>query len=821
MILLIITTTINNIVAADSGDYKSRVINRFLEFYQHGIDEKLYLQTDKPHHYSTADTIWFKGFLVNAITHTPMAKSNFIYVQFVDEKGFLVKEIKVKRQEDSGFNGYIPLSSDLEPGNYSIRAYTKWMSSSDNDLFFQKTLKVITPLVDFSAEKEGVSQRDKTREEKREIKAEKTQNKALEARSGRLDFHLYFFPEGGALAAGVAQNVAFKAVAQDGLSIEVKGYLYNSKDERIGQFESSHLGMGVMQINLPYGEEYYVKVTSSEGLTKKIALPKSSLTDVGLTVKQVGEYVYYQPISLFAQVVEPLRAVIHSRGRIITVDEGELKNGRRISLRSLYPGVNVISLVNLSGDVVAERIFFKRPTLMPSVDISPDRNNYPSRSKATVSLNIKSSNGKPAQGQFAVSVVDDNVVESDPARDNILSYLLLSSEIKGHVESPGLYFADNSRLTDHKLDLLMMTQGWRRFDLERILDPKADLMRNEMYESVVNITGRVKSFWGTNARKTQLSVLSLNEDAQFFNIYYLDTTNVFNIKGVDIPEHTSFMIRVKGNNNGKYFTLKVDEETLPESKAAQFSREEEVVPFNFVHQTVEKFYDIDNLRNIEIKSVIVTADEADGMNYSRPPQYVETRAELRPFRKKSFFKLLHTYPDISVEEYAVYYRRGTDTIPPRAVKFIVNGNRENAPDVSLLTMDMIERVEFYDEYIYSDPFGISSGQDTGTFQITLVEGAVMPFWDMPNSVLYSPLGYQRVKKFYHPQYDTPQKREKSPKDYRMTIFWSGDITPDQDGNAEFEFYTADKDSSYRIVVEGVTTQGEICHTEALVKRDTK
>ncbi|MFI3283115.1 MAG: hypothetical protein SNG10_06335 [Rikenellaceae bacterium] len=817
---LFIIVTICNIVAADSSDYKSEVVDRFLTFYQHGIDEKLYLQTDKPLHYSTADTIWFKGFLVNAITHIPMAESNFIYVQLIDEKGYLVKEVKVKRRDDSGFNGYIPLDSELEAGNYSIRGYTKWMSGSDNDLFFEKTLKLITPIVDFSSEDEGVSQRNKTREEKREAKAEKSQSKSLEARSGRLDFFLYFFPEGGALAADVVQNVAFKAVAEDGLSIEVKGYLYNSKDQRIGQFASSHLGMGVMQICVPYGEEYYVKVTSSEELTKKIALPKSSLADVGLTVKQVGEYVYYQPISIFPQVVEPLKAIIHSRGRIITIDEGELKNGRRIALKSLYPGVNVISLVNLSGDVVAERIFFKRPEAMPSIDISPDSNNYPSRSKATISLNIKSSDGKPAQGEFAVSVVDANAIESDPAQDNILSYLLLSSEIKGHIESPGLYFADNSRLTDHKLDLLMMTQGWRRFDLERILDSKTDFKRGEIYESVVNITGQVKSFWGTKARKTQLSVLSLNEDAQFFNIYNLDSTNVFNIKNVNIPEYTNFMIRVKGNNNGKYYTLKVDKERLPESKAAKFAREESVMPFYFVNQTMEKFYDIDNLRNIEIKSVIVVADEADGMNYSRAPQYVETRADLRPFRKKSFFKLLHTYPDISVNDYEVYYKSGTDTIPQRPVKFFVNGNSESAPNVSLLTMDMIKKVEFYDEYIFDTSSDLSKGQDTGTFQITLVEGAVMPYWNMPNTVIHSPLGYQRTKTFYHPQYNTPLKREKSPKDYRITIYWSGDISPDEDGNAEFEFYTADKDSSYRIIVEGVTTQGEVCHSEALVRRDS-
>ena len=54
------------------------------------------------------------------------------------------------------------------------------------------------------------------------------------------------------------------------------------------------------------------------------------------------------------------------------------------------------------------------------------------------------------------------------SRDHILSYLLLSSELKGHIENPRYYFNENEDRTND-LDALMLTQGWRHYKYNKSL----------------------------------------------------------------------------------------------------------------------------------------------------------------------------------------------------------------------------------------------------------------------------------------------------------------------------------------------------------------
>ncbi len=804
LLIFQLIVVMNVAVAADPQEYYNKVSNSFLEYYKYGIDEKLYIQTDKPY-YSAGENIWLKGFLVNAITHRPLDLSNYIYVELTNRKGEIVNHIKIKRDSVSGFNGYFKLKPKMDAGDYSIRAYTKWMTNSNPDFFFEKTIEIVSPIPDDSMA--GQAQRDaieaaKTAKEKREDKKEaKDPDKKLE-------YDLQFFPEGGALIAGVPQMIAFKALAEDGLSMEVKGYIYNSKNERIAEFATVHQGMGMVQMIVPEGDQFYAKATSSEGLSKQFNLPLATSKEVSLKVSRVGTNIYYQALAADPNLLKGVKAIIHSRGRIITVDAGELQNPRRMPISQVYAGVSVISLVNQAQEVVAERIFFKKPTAMPTVDIRASKPDYDARTKATVVLNLKSSNGQPTQGQLAVSVLDDGAIQQDSTKDSALSYLLLSSEIKGHVENPGLYFSDNSRVMDSKLDMLMMTQGWRRFDLEKVLDPKIDHRRAIQYEDIVSIRGEVKGFFGNSARKPKLSLIC--QKLHLIDVYDLDENSKFNLMDVNIPDSAVYIIQAQGRNGGKTLTLKVDEEVLPTPHIAQYSRKEKVVPFEFVNQSIEKFYYEGGLTMIELESVVVTAEAVSTVENSEFATRTTGRTELETMAGATLTDLITTYMGIEVTDEDVYYRGSSSP-----VKFRVNNLDEEWTNLSTLSVDLIQQVDFFDSTASSGLFTDSNG---GVFNITLIDGASVPRLRLPNIVNYAPLGYQRIEKFYAPAYDTPSKKSNLPPDYRTTIFWSGDIVPDAAGNARFEFYTADKSTTYRIIVEGVTSQGEICHNELVIGR---
>ena len=85
-----------------------------------------------------------------------------------------------------------------------------------------------------------------------------------------------------------------------------------------------------------------------------------------------------------------------------------------------------------------------------------------------LSLSVTDIKGNPAEGVFSLSVTDADAVKADTMQPSLETYMLLASELKGHIENPNYYFKDNSARTAHHLDLLMMTQGWRRYELDNI-----------------------------------------------------------------------------------------------------------------------------------------------------------------------------------------------------------------------------------------------------------------------------------------------------------------------------------------------------------------
>jgi hypothetical protein len=76
-----------------------------------------------------------------------------------------------------------------------------------------------------------------------------------------------------------------------------------------------------------------------------------------------------------------------------------------------------------------------------------------------------------------------------------------------------------------------------------------------------------------------------------------------------------------------------------------------------------------------------------------------------------------------------------------------------------------------------------------------------------------PSGYQKPIEFYAPKYDTPEKRNAQAPDLRTTIHWQPVVQTDSAGVASFEFYTADEQTSYTVVVEGLTDEGKIIRQE--------
>ena len=122
-----------------SQNLKEGITNYFHSISQYP-QEKLYLHLDKPY-YAAGERIYWKGYLIDAISHIPQTQSNFIYIELVDRSNEIVNKSKIKREKDN-FHGSILLPADIPAGEYYLRAYTQWMMNAGEDYFYYHRLRI-------------------------------------------------------------------------------------------------------------------------------------------------------------------------------------------------------------------------------------------------------------------------------------------------------------------------------------------------------------------------------------------------------------------------------------------------------------------------------------------------------------------------------------------------------------------------------------------------------------------------------------------------------------------------------------------------------
>ena len=123
----------------DTLDIQQRII----DYYRHVPQEHIYIHTDRPY-YVPGDTVWMRAHLVDAVTHTPISRSKYIYVELLDNAAdTLCQRIIVRCDSDGVFANQLILPRHLPAGAYTLAAYTQWMRNFPAMRFFYKQLVVV------------------------------------------------------------------------------------------------------------------------------------------------------------------------------------------------------------------------------------------------------------------------------------------------------------------------------------------------------------------------------------------------------------------------------------------------------------------------------------------------------------------------------------------------------------------------------------------------------------------------------------------------------------------------------------------------------
>jgi len=803
------TTTIED-MAENISDYDKVVqhFNRQLSIYP---QEKIHLHTDRDV-YISGEKIWFKAYIADAQTHQYPTPSRYMYVELISPVDTLMYRVMV-RQSDGMFYGNLFLTEYVPTGNYTLRAYTRYMENLGDDYFFKKNIRIENLAA-------AINQQRPT------------------ANKGMLkdDFAISFFPEGGNLPEGVLCKVAFKALNINGYPETVSGELIDENGVHIAAVETFYAGMGVFELMPEAGKRFFLKCKNQKGLEKQFVLPQPSPVAYSLAANNSDHIMLVKVNRAVNSPDIPCYLLVHCRGEVLYFSEWDNMNEDVVFTEDEFPaGIIQFVLFDEQMNPLSERLVFNKNYDEVNVTFLTDKETYKTREHVISSLSLFDSNGNPLTGHLSVAITDDKDISVD-SMNTILSTLLLSSELKGYIDHPAWYLQDNSA-SAIALDYLMLTHGWRRYDVPAIVkgNPKHPQISFQVSQQ---ISGKIKNLILSRSVPDSEIVIMASDGA--VGLTSTDENGLFVYQDFEYPDSTTFIIQALSRRGSNRVELVMNMESFPKLIHATQSpfveipeiREEtknESEPNAFIMKAEQRSRYDEDMWMIYLDEVEITARRIDRRDAARLQYWANSsssatikRAEMEKSNLPYVSDYLRLTSGVTVyPDGKVYIRsmgpsgRAGNGLP----LVLIDGIEHEWPDTtstmtsrfqSPLDRIPVSEIESIDVFKGTDAvvFGVRGAN--GVISITTRRGENSPFVEKPNLIQYAPLGYQKPVEFYAPQYETVEAKHLIIPDFRTTIFWKPDIVISEDTEKTiFDFYTSDFPTTYSVVIEGLTTDGKI------------
>lgn len=765
--------------------------------------EKVYLHFDRPSYYA-GDDIWFKAYLVDGLTNKLSDNSNNLNVELVSPELKIIKQLVIRIDSGIG-NGDFILQNSIAPGNYLIRAYTNWMRNFGEMFFFERKIVIENGLKALNQPKQ---------EESKEI------------------VDVQFFPEGGQLIENVSTLIGFKAINGSGYGCNVKGKVISSVGDSVACFASTHLGMGNFTLVSKKGLDYFAVGYTGDGIPFKVKLPAALNTGYSLKVSDVDNEFLNVTINTNQETLDqfPLQELVivgTSHNSLCATSQIKLKgiaNSVNI-LKSEFPdGIAKITLMDKSGKIFSERIFYLHTDANNKLSIVPDRKVYAPRQKVTLNISVKDTSNNPVQAHLSVSVVNGDFVKGMDKKSSISSYLLLESEIKGHIEQPFYYF--DTTVTDRykALDNLLLTQGWRNYIWNWLSD--TTLTFNYPAEKGLNVSGRLRLILADKPIvNASISMYMGNTKyTSLFKVTTTDSNGKYNFDGLNFTGRQNIILCATnklGMNNG---LLSLDSiyptpapvnynlACKPEKKVKDFPEFNELS--NNVAETSPKYISQNKYHlsdTIPLNEVSIIANKhinetVDGhTRLYGVPDFSMTVTD-KMYASKNVFRTLQGRVaglDIIGEQQSGYKFRFHGM--PGEPLFLIDGKEADQNEMLSLNMLAVDKIEVIKDGGKLALYGMHSS--FGVISILTKRG----YYGSKQSGLYSinqsVYGYCQSRTFYIPKYDINPLEDDRPDLRETTICWKPNVVTDTDGNATVSFFNAGDKANIIIDVQGIAESG--------------
>ncbi|HWI94243.1 MAG TPA: hypothetical protein VNT20_23380 [Flavisolibacter sp.] len=775
--------------------------------------EKVYLHLDRSY-YAPGDDIWFKAYLVNAQNNLLLNTSNNLYVELIDPSASIMSR-RVIRMDSIGV-GDFHLGDSISGGTYRIRAYTNWMRNFGNRFVFEKEVYV-TEIPQLTTA----------------VAATKNANKKNnKVGVGDAAYKIQFLPEGGNMIEEMPTIVAFKAEHANGKGVDAKGYILSPNGDTAAKFKTTHLGMGSFAFTpkaqttykafVQYGKSNFVEVQLPAALPTGYVMnvENSNADSILVTIKT-------NPATTKLYATGVINIAARHAGKSYFKQQVNLNDGQatvNMPKKDFPGGIAYITLYDENMRPNCERLVYIEKETGLHVELMPDKNVYKPREQATINILVTDEQHKPVKTALSFAAVENG---ADPMTSgNIVSYLMLESDLQGKIENAYQYFDKKNPERLQQLDLLLRTQGWRSFLWRQIADTTIRI--SYLPEAGVTISGEVlKPF--TNKTMNDMNITLFAPEAKGDKIY-LTKTNAqgkYYLDGLPLYGIQNIRLNVGDGGAGKRVgelkmdtlfanPLAVTPQTFYSIDSSSFNSFEKLATMRWSKFRNNQWPHM--LPNVTIKTrgATLLRDGEALVNFGYPEYNLSiTNDDYQYPRLRDF--LVQKIPGARYDDdlEGVYFL--SNGKPTRPILF-VNGQQDvfNRLDYYSLSLKQIERVNVR-HMVGSPTYGgignIGNELDVENFRLPpgindyyLVSLVVKPgnANQQLSKISASVNGYYDARIFYVPNYSKENPVEE---DERITIHWAPFIKTDENGKVRISFYNADPKTKIKLNVQGLTSTG--------------
>ena len=819
--------------------------------------EKVYLHIDNTC-YFIGDTIWYKGYVTRSDKGTLTDLSKILYVELLTPDGYLVERQQLEMPDGTAHGAFV-LTDSLYAGYYELRAYTRWMlnfgryehphSESVEDAFYNKKMAK-----DFFRDYDKLYSRvfpvyDQPSESAEYIKdmTLRPLRRYFKERKGKPELSLKFFPEGGTLIEGTTCRVAYELNSDEGEHLDAELIITDRHGNEILRSSTAHRGRGVF--TLPKVSGNYKARFRYKEYDYEFKLPESEHEGISLIAEQKDstltvrmertEHLNIFPGGLALHVMSGGVSKYFAHINFPESDSTKLS----IPLSQLPTGVNQLTVHDGEGRIYADRLVFVRHAELPTTTLQVEglKNQYAPYEEIELKLSLNDTSAITGS-HVSLSVRDRSTDEPSHDDGTMLTEMLLGSELKGFVESPGYYFEMDDSIHRSHLDLLMMVQGWRRYEWRKMADvERFDLpYLPEKFQTIGGCVNKHRENYDIDFKKASNLKNEVNVWAMFAqgkDVYELmQPTNggtfYFRIPKI-YGSYTLFLSAAKQTQGIDYIIKRRQKNFMDEEAYSDFYVKLDnfypfyAKPYNYYQDSAPEriFYEGDDgssvhdFTNRTLETVVIKSKRNGLRRYdkSKPAMVIDAYEAYNmlqdygifsaPMEELTINKLPSLISQLYVGDmnlYRSYFVQVRYNGRPYITKeggytFSININKDNK------LMSRLDKCYIYTDYCPRE-------QGSWKYQQDNQPEVIIDLRTYPNDGYY-PIcrdrriilkGYSVCDDFYSPDYS--QKPLPEVKDYRRTLLWMPNVRLNQNGQAIIRLYNNSKPSVLSIEAEGITSK---------------